>query len=660
MLPTRTPNRSFFLFFFLIAGPAWAATTWYVAPNGSGNSCSSANPCALSYALGKSSAGDTFSLGPGLYRLSPCTPASCPPGSSSSGYLNAKNNQTFAGQQSCAPASAPCAAVVSGSILIGGTSCAAKGCASGPPDSYGNWAVSNQFQQGKFNNIPRSCDRNWDGCNYPEDLYINGVPMQHVAASSEAEAALGNDQWWFDYSNHIVYFHQDPASVNTIETSVLKTLFNPNGVSGITVRDLTVEEFAVQNGQAGAIDPSFGAQSGFSNGLNWTVKNSYITLNHGIGIRLGAGMHVLNNVVTKNGNIGVGGGPSAGPNITPSGIVIQGNVITYNNYSHSSPGYQAGGFKTGNTANIVFRGNNVSYNIGQGVHFDDDSLYPLVDGNVITYNADPIGQGSASCGLCLEVSFGGAIFRNNYLAYNGNGAPGGPNYQMSSATSVGMEAYCNVIETAKNPGGGYEGAFLVAAANRGRNPNEPYRGEPFRSKNNFVHHNTVIWDPGSIADVGYFIYDKDNQSDFFSVNTPPDYNEYHAYDSGLVQFVYGNIRGTNSATNFRNYQRSGAEPHSTIDTANSKGFPIVTITSPADQSSVTYPVTVSATASDNSGIRQVQFLVDWAPMTTVKTPPYTYTWTGAPGSHVVVAMASSNAGVRNCYAVTLTNSGSGN
>ena len=639
--------------FFLLMSSAAYAGTWYVSPSGTGITCSSASPCPLSYAVSKSSAGDTFYLGSGVYRLSSCTPASCPLGSNSSGFLNAKDNQTFAGQQPCAPTSAPCAAVISGSILIGGTSCTSRGCASGPADSYGNWSVANQFQQGKFNNIPRSCDRNWDGCNYPEDLYINGVPMQHVNASSESEAALSGNQWWFDYANHVIYFHQDPASVSTIETSVMKTLFNPNGVSGITVRNLTIEEFAVQNGQAGAIDPAFGAQSGFTSGLNWTVENCYITLNHGIGVRLGAGMHVLNNVVTKNGNIGIGGGPSAGVDIKPSGIVIRGNLITYNNYSHSAPGYQGGGFKTGNTAYIVFRGNNVSYNIGQGVHFDDDSLFPLVDGNIISYNADPEGQGSASSGLSFEVGFGGATARNNFLAYNGNGATSGPNYQLGSATNVGMEAYCNVIETAKNPSGGYEGAFLVAAANRGINRNQPYRGESFISKNNFVHHNTIIWDPGSIADVGYFLYDSANQSDFFSRNPPPDFNEYHAPSAGLVQFVYGNARGNNSATDFKTYQRAGAEAHSRIDTVHKSGFPVVAIVSPADQSSVSDPVDISATASDSSGINRVEFYVDWTLMATVKSSPYSYSWSGTSGPHVVVAMAYSNAGVRNCNAVTL-------
>ena len=39
---------------------------------------------------------------------------------------------------------------------------------------------------------------------------------------------------------------------------------------------------------------------------------------------------------------------------------------------------------------------------------------------------------------------------------------------------------------------------------------------------------------------------------------------------------------------------------------------------------------------------------------TSTTPPYDFNWTnGATGPHTVAAMAYSNAGVRNCYAVTL-------
>ena len=47
------------------------------------------------------------------------------------------------------------------------------------------------------------------------------------------------------------------------------------------------------------------------------------------------------------------------------------------------------------------------------------------------------------------------------------------------------------------------------------------------------------------------------------------------------------------------------------------GYPKVSITSPSDQSSVGTPVTVTATASDKSGIGKVEFYVDWNLQTTV-------------------------------------------
>jgi hypothetical protein len=86
---------------------------------------------------------------------------------------------------------------------------------------------------------------------------------------------------------------------------------------------------------------------------------------------------------------------------------------------------------------------------------------------------------------------------------------------------------------------------------------------------------------------------------------------------------------------------------------NTSDFPIVTITSPVDQSTVTNPVTITASASDASGISQVQFYVDWALQATVTTGPYNFSWAASAGTHTIAAMALSNAGVQSCNAVTL-------
>jgi parallel beta-helix repeat protein len=605
--------------------------TWYVNPVGSdSNSClSNTAPClTIAHVESLSAAGDTIMFSPGTYRLSRG-------GSSSAGSIVAKSNQTFVGP-ACTPSLGPCQAVISGGISIGGS---AEG-----PDANGNWYVTGQTQHGTVNSAA-VCDTGWGACADPEDLIINGVPLQHVVASSEP--ALSAPQWWFDYGNHIIYFHQNPAG-NTVETSVLETAFSSNGSNNVTIKGLTFQEFASPV-QAGAVDPSYGKTPTTDSGTNWTIENSYFTLNHSYGIRGAFGMQALNNVLTNNGNAAIGGGVPAGASITPSGLLIQGNTITYNNYAHVSPAYGAGGIKFGNTAYAAVRGNTVSNNLGSGIHFDGDSLFPLIDGNTVVNNSDPAGTGLA--GIAFEIGFGGATVRNNLVQYNGVGATSGPNQQIVSATSVGMQAYCNVIETGNNP---REWAFVVSAADRGYNTEQPYLGTYMVSTGNYVHHNTVIWDEGSIAPAGYFQYDETNQPNFFTLNSPPNFNQYDGPSIGLAVFAYDNVGGNNNEQNFTTYQSHGADVNSTMGTIYTSGFPTVSIASPADQSLVGNPVSVTASASDQSGINYVQFYVDWNLVATETTGPYNVSLNGlSPGAHTLAAMAYSNAGIQNCYAVTV-------
>jgi parallel beta-helix repeat protein len=606
---------------------------WYVSPAGSdSNHClSSSAPClTIAHAESLSAAGDTINIAAGTYHLSQG-------GSSNDGYISAKSNQTFVGP-ACTPTSAPCQAVISGGLSIGRLALG--------PDASGNWYVTGQTQHG-FVNTSASCDTGWGGCAYPEDLFLNGVPLQHVSASSEP--TLTTTQWWFDYANHVIYFHQNPEG-NTVETSVLETAFSPNQANNVTINGLTFEEFASPV-QSGAIDPAYGSSPTSNSSVNWTIENSYVTLNHGFGIRAAFGMQVLNSVLTNNGNFGIGGGLPAGPEITPSGLLIQGNTVTYNNYAHVFPGFGAGGIKFGNTAYATVRGNTVANNLGNGIHFDVDSLFPLIDGNTVINNSDPVASGTAGDGIVFEIGSGGATVRNNIVQYNGTGATSGPNAQVASATSVGMQAYCNVVETGSNP---HEWAFEVSTSDRGYNTEQPYLGTYMVSTGNYFHHNTVIWDSGSTAPAGYFQNDETNQPNFFSVNTPPNFNQYHASSIGLTVFAYDNVGGDNKEQNFTTYQSNGTDVNSTIDTIYTSGFPTVSITSPADQSFVTGTVTVAATASDISGINNVELYVDWNLAATATSSPYNFTLSGlTPGAHSVAAVAYSNAGIRNCYGVTL-------
>jgi hypothetical protein len=121
-------------------------------------------------------------------------------------------------------------------------------------------------------------------------------------------------------------------------------------------------------------------------------------------------------------------------------------------------------------------------------------------------------------------------------------------------------------------------------------------------------------------------------------------------------FLYDNNNSEeNHAKTFSEYQAAGADIHGAADANYTSGFPTVRITSPADQSSFASTVTVAAIAADKSGINRVEFYVDWKLAATVAGTPYNYTLSNAAvGTHTVTAMAYSNAGIRSCFAVTLT------
>jgi parallel beta-helix repeat protein len=572
---------------------------------------------AVQSVVDSSPAGTTFVFEPGLYRLS--------------SPLSPKNGDSFIGQTACAPPASSCPAILSGSRLIGNLA-AYDGT---------NYKVTGQTQQG-VQQYETECDTGQAGCFYPEDLFFDGVPLQHLYSTSLPTILTG--QWWFDYANHVIYFHDNPSG-HTVETSFVPTVaevISGPGANNITFQYLTIEEFAAPL-QQGGIDPMPLGGTNPHESLNWVVENCELLLNHGIGIHINYGMHALNNYVHNNGQMGIGGGTNSAT--LQSDVLLSGNTVSYNGYANVDPNFGAGGIKFGDTLGAVVRGNTVTNNGGAGIHFDRDSRSPLIDGNTVT---DNIG----GSGIVYEVSLVSAVVRNNILQRNGatDAFGNGPGFNLQSADSPGVDAYCNLVEINNLTG---ENGLVANASNRGNDPNPPF--EYLTSTGNYFHHNTVIWDSGAAGKVGYMQSDTTNQPNFFADNTPPDYNTYHQSSLSATDFLYdNNDSGSNTHKTFAEYQAAGADVNGTADTNYTSGFPTVAIASPTDQSSVTTPVTLEATASDASGISKVEFYVDWNLQATVSSTPYNFDWTTATaGAHTVAAMAYSNAGIRSCYAVTL-------
>ena len=134
-------------------------------------------------------------------------------------------------------------------------------------------------------------------------MFFDGKPYRHL--DSPTLPTIGAGEWWFDYTNHIIYFHDNPAG-HTVETSVVDNAFG-GPANNVTIQYLTVEEFADMY-PTGAIGVTQGANA-LTQGTNWTVENCEVRLNHGSSeSELATGIQILNNYIHDNGEIGIGGG----------------------------------------------------------------------------------------------------------------------------------------------------------------------------------------------------------------------------------------------------------------------------------------------------------------------------------------------------------------
>lgn len=100
---------------------------------------------------------------------------------------------------------------------------------------------------------------------------------------------------------------------------------------------------------------------------------------------------------------------------------------------------------------------------------------------------------------------------------------------------------------------------------------------------------------------------------------------------------------------------SGGGGSDTID-------PVASITSPSSGATVTGTAIVSATASDDTGVTKVEFLLDGALQSTDTTAPYEWSWnttSASNASHTLVARAWDAAGNTGSFSVTVTVSNGG-
>jgi hypothetical protein len=387
-------------------------------------------------------AGTAFRLNAGVHRLSAA--------------LVPKSKTTFTGEPG---------AVLSGSRRL--TTFSRSG-------SY--WVAAGQTQQGPR---PGVCWSDRPRCAYPEDLFIDDVPLDHVASLAEVRPGT----WHFDYGADRIYFADNPSG-KRVETSVARAAFSGNA-SDVTIADLTIEKFA-NPAQAGAI-------AGESS-TGWTVRESDIRFNHGIGLRIGHRMKVLGNRLHHNGQMGIGG---VGDN-----VLVEDNEIAYNNIAGYEAGWEAGGTKFVKTNYLVVRNNFSHHNDGPGLWTDIDNLHTLYEGNRVEDNR--------RTGIFHEISYA-ALIRDNVVKRNGFGNSGwlwGAGILVAASPDV--EIYGNTVEDNADGIAGVQQARGAGAYG------------PYETSNLWVHHNTITMSVGLTG----FSQDLGDDAYYTSRNIRFDHNTY--------------------------------------------------------------------------------------------------------------------------------------
>jgi parallel beta-helix repeat protein len=284
----------------------------------------------------------------------------------------------------------------------------------------GYWTASGQTAQGEIR-LVGACQASAPRCIYPEQLFINDVPLQHVSSLS----AVGAGKWYFDYGADKIYFADDPRG-KKVELSTSPYAFYSKATN-VTIEGLVVEKYASPT-QLGAI--------GFSGpGSGWTVRGNEVRWNHGGGIRPGNGMQILSNNVHHQGQIGIAG--------SGRGVLVENNEIAHNNTAGFGSGRQgeAGGTKFTFTHDLVVRRNYSHDNHGPGLWTDINNINCLYEGNRVEDNDWR--------GIFHEVSYA-CVIRNNIVRRNGFAIPGamgvldGAGIIISNSPNV--EVYGNTVE----------------------------------------------------------------------------------------------------------------------------------------------------------------------------------------------------------------------
>ena len=260
-----------------------------------------------------------------------------------------------------------------------------------------DWAYSFPPIMGK-----QAVDPNYPMADYRDMVYINGVSLKQVA--TKAEVVPGT--FYVNSANKKLYIGDDPGN-GIVEATARKAALNiwkhgSYDPSYTVIRGLGFAHYANQ-----AIGVGAGHVTIENNTFVWNGIDGIEFWGTGDGGKLGINSDavVRSNIFSFNGAKGLGG------NMVHR-MLLENNIVSYNNIEHFSKIWEAGGIKIIASDGVFLRNNIVEHNFGHGIWIDVSATNATIVNNLSRYNE--------SVGIFYEISHNGMIASN--VAYkNGVG-----------------------------------------------------------------------------------------------------------------------------------------------------------------------------------------------------------------------------------------------
>lgn len=291
-------------------------------------------------------------------------------------------------------------------------------------------------------------------CNYFDQVFIDGQPLQRA----DGKKALKPGFYFIEQVGGRLFIADNPAG-RKVEATAARFAFQGSAY-GVRIRQIVVEKYA-SYAQHGAI-------SGRGGAYGWSIEKVEARYNGGAGVSIGGDGRVVDSHIHHNGQLGI--------RASGRGIHIEGNQIAHNNIHGFDFGWEAGGVKVTESADVKMIGNHVHHNLGPGLWCDIDCRNVLYERNLVEFNGD--------AGIFHEISFD-AVIRNNVTRANGRAVNAwiwGAEIQIAASENV--EVHGNSITVA--PGG--NGIVLI-------DQNRPSsRGDRYKSRLNRIHGNQLVFE----------------------------------------------------------------------------------------------------------------------------------------------------------------------